>query len=105
MTQTFTERNLKSRKAVWVKEKIFPDFGVFQIWEFPEKAWGFPNKLNGVWRSFYLRIKHPSTNVRIKRAWWFGWNGERVSKTRDMKLLIEHKPEVYKWVRGVLYDC
>ncbi len=98
MEQTFTARKMKNRGAVWLKEKIFSEFGVFQIWEFPKRA-------AGGWKTFNLQIKHPSKNRKIKRSWWFGWNGERLSKNKDMGLLNNHKPKVYQWVEEVLHDC
>jgi hypothetical protein len=37
-----------------------------------------------------------------KRNWWFGWNGERLSKSRDAKLLREQLPTIFDWVANVL---
>lgn len=33
-----------------------------------------------------------------KRSWWFGWNGERLSRTHDLQLLAEHHPDIEAWV-------
>jgi len=88
-----TEQDLKKRDGIFEAESE-----EMLLWEFPRKA-----KNN--WRSFYLRLKNPVKNIHLKRAWWFGCNGKRLSRCRDSNLLLEHQPEVYKWVRGVLYDC
>ncbi len=34
----------------------------------------------------------------VKRNWWFAWNGERISGTRDAHLLRKQQPERADWV-------
>ena len=50
------------------------------------------------WRNFKL----VANQRRKKRNWWLGWNGERLSEGKDMKLLQEHEPEICEWVVDVL---
>lgn len=50
----------------------------------------------------WLSLKLVSVTPRRKRNWWFGWNGERLSRSRDTGLLAEHHPQIYEWVVGVL---
>jgi hypothetical protein len=41
-------------------------------------------------RQFKLASKH-----RMHKAnWWLGWNGERLARNHDVRLLYEHNPEV-----------
>ena len=85
------ERNhLEKRGAVFVAESK-----EMELWEFPKKE-------RMGWKNFYMRLKRPKNNVRAKRTWWFGWNGERLSRCRDAKLLKPHQPETYRWLEGVL---
>jgi len=50
------------------------------------------------WRSLKL--------VRLGKAkksnWWFGWNGNRLSASKDEQLLSTHHPDIHDWVIGKL---
>lgn len=86
------EKDLEKRGAIFVAETE-----EFTFWEFSKKS-------DTDWRNFYMRLKKPAKNVQLKRAWHLGWNGERLAKNRDAKLLKTHRPETYKWVEEVLLD-
>jgi hypothetical protein len=52
------------------------------------------------WRNLKLAR---SPQVRgIKSNWWLGWNGERLSRKRDARVLEEDEPEVFSWLVTVL---
>jgi hypothetical protein len=48
------------------------------------------------WSNFKL------TNVRAtgqqKRSWYFGWNGERLCRNKDVEHLAHHYPETHRWL-------
>jgi hypothetical protein len=46
------------------------------------------------WRS----LKLVAFERRHKGSWYFGFNGERLSRSTDADLLAEHEPEIYQWV-------
>jgi hypothetical protein len=52
------------------------------------------------WRN--LRLIRTGNGKFRKRSWWLGWNGERMSDSRDAKILKEHYPEVYAAVIEVV---
>lgn len=54
------------------------------------------NRLNG-WIGFKLVAPWPAKGGRNARKanFWFGWNGERMSQNRDVRLLAEHHPEIH----------
>ena len=85
-------KHLEKREAVFVAETQ-----EMELWEFPKRP-------DTEWRNFYMRLKKPEKSVRVKRAWWFSWNGERLSRHRDAKLLKAHRPETYNCLEGVLRD-
>jgi hypothetical protein len=37
-----------------------------------------------------------------KHSWYFGWNGDRLSNTRDHGRLVKRYPEIYEWVLAKL---
>lgn len=51
------------------------------------------------WKSLHLMRLRAKCR---KRSWWFAWNGERLSRTRDLGLLAEHHEDVLGWVYEVL---
>lgn len=53
----------------------------------------------GDWRNFKLTTSRRDTR---KVEWWLGWNGERLADSHDSQWLVEHKPEVARWVVKVL---
>jgi hypothetical protein len=60
-----------------------------------------PRHANGGWRS--LKLTCPTRQK--KRAWWLGWNGERLARNHDAGLLADHEPEIYRWVIQCLSGC
>jgi hypothetical protein len=50
----------------------------------------------------WISLKLIAEGRRPKNNWWLSWNGERLAKGRDCKLLIEHHPEIHAWVIGAL---
>ena len=64
--------------------------------------WELPKDELTKWRNFYMRLREPERYGRKKRAWWFSWNGERIAGGRDALLLLEHRPETYRWLEEVL---
>lgn len=79
--------------------------GVFMAETMEIELWEFPKKSKNNWRNYYMRLKQPKNSARVKRTWWFGWNGERLSRCRDVKLLKTHRPETYQWIEGVLKNA
>lgn len=54
-------------------------------------------KKKGDWLSLKLmRRCRPKQFPKV--AWWFGWNGKQLSRSRDAGLLKMYDPETYKWV-------
>jgi hypothetical protein len=51
-------------------------------------------KQGKVWQG----LKLINTSRRKKCNWWFAWDGQRLSETKDAKLLREHEPEIYTWI-------
>jgi len=86
-------KHLEKRGAVFIAESE-----EMELWELPKKS-------GRIWRNIYMRLKKPAKSVQVKRAWWLGWNGERLSRCRDAKLLKAHRPEIYQWVEGVLKNA
>ena len=37
-----------------------------------------------------------------KHSWWFGWDGSRLSNSRDHGRLLKRYPEIYDWVLAKL---
>lgn len=56
-----------------------------------------PNK--GNWDMFKLVADRPVPN---KAGYYLEWNGTRLAKSRDAKLLIDHRPELYERVVSAL---
>ena len=52
------------------------------------------------WRD--LKLESRRRGKIPKRNWWFGFNGDRLSGSRDAKLLEEHQPAALRWVLAVL---
>jgi hypothetical protein len=46
----------------------------------------------------WAALKLVGPDRKRKRNWWFGWNGERLSRSADCKLLAKHEPGIYQWV-------
>jgi hypothetical protein len=59
-----------------------------------------PQASSAEWVS--LKLIRPGCGRKRKHSWWFGWNGDRLSRTSDLKLLAEHEPGVHQWVRETL---
>jgi hypothetical protein len=51
-------------------------------------------KPNARWRT----VKLVRTGPVRKHFWWLGWNGERLSRSRDADHLEQHHPEIARWV-------
>ena len=51
-------------------------------------------KSPGGWSS----LKLVSKVRRPKGSFWLGWNGQRLSKSKDAALLEANHPEVFDWV-------
>jgi hypothetical protein len=51
-------------------------------------------------RQFKLVSKQPMHKVN----WWLGWNGERLARNHDARLLYENNPEVFEWVVSTLTE-
>lgn len=57
----------------------------------------------GEWQNYKLvRCKRQQAGRRGKRCWWFGCNGKRLVRNRDMRLLGEREPKTYRWLHDVL---
>jgi hypothetical protein len=54
----------------------------------------------GDWDNFKLENHRRAK----KRNYWFGWNGHRLSRCRDMALLREYEPDVYSWLLEALRE-
>ena len=39
-----------------------------------------------------------------KANWWLGWNGERLARNHDARLLYENNPEIFEWVVSTLIE-
>lgn len=50
------------------------------------------------WRS--IKLVHDGNAP--KRNWWLGWNGERLSRNADTRLLATHQPQIHDWVISIL---
>lgn len=46
------------------------------------------------WRNLMLARYYAG----MKSAYFFGWDGKRISNSRDAVLLKKHHPEVHAWV-------
>ena len=56
------------------------------------------DKRGNGWRSYHLIRSTPGP----KRNWWFSCNSERFCDNRDMRLLAEHEPAIYRWLTTLL---
>lgn len=50
------------------------------------------------WRSLYLRRTGRRRDGVPKHSYWLSWNGERLARSRDAGILLEHNPDVFAWV-------
>lgn len=50
------------------------------------------------WRSLKLVLNGKSK----KRTWWLGWNGDRLSRNADTRLLATDHPQIHEWVISIL---
>lgn len=58
-----------------------------------------PDNSGATWTNLHLCRK----GRRLpKKSWRFAWNGERLSRTRDLGLLAQHHEDVLEWVYEVL---
>jgi len=46
----------------------------------------------------WISLKLVGSSKLTKRSWWFGFNGTRMSRNRDVALLEQHQPDIYAWV-------
>ncbi|MET4034943.1 MULTISPECIES: hypothetical protein [unclassified Bradyrhizobium] len=46
------------------------------------------------WRT----VKLVRSGAARKHNWWRGWNGERLSNSRDTQHLEQHHPQIAQWV-------
>ncbi len=92
MVKTLSVKNLEQRDAVLVGETE-----THQLWEFPEKA------AKG-WRNFYLRLHELPRKRSAKRTWWFGHNGVRFARHRNVELLQQYDPQTYDWVDDTIRE-
>ena len=53
----------------------------------------------GKWRN--LKLVRTADSA-VKRNWWLAWNGERLARSRDAGLLVQHNPEIEIWVNKTL---
>jgi hypothetical protein len=59
-------------------------------------------KDGGCWTSLKLTAAGLEGGRWVKRNWWFGWNGERLSWNTHTNHLAKHHPEIYGWVANWL---
>jgi len=45
-----------------------------------------------------INVDGAKNGKRRKYIWSFGWNGERISKTRDSEWLRKYAPQIHQWV-------
>src|SRR5262245_32351441 len=80
----------------WAIERAKPETGDLLAardgWELRAKVSG------GGWFGFVL-VAPPSE--LLKRKYFGGWNGERLSRSHDMGTLAKHKPPTYAWLTAV----
>jgi hypothetical protein len=57
--------------------------------------WELFDKTSASWIN--LKLERRGRGLR-KRNYRFGWNGGRVSGSRDAKLLMQYAPELFLWV-------
>ena len=64
-----------------------------------------PSKISTEWRSFKLEKRVPGRRKwGTKRNWWIGWNGERLSRNRDVGIMAQYDPELMAWVVETLRE-
>jgi len=62
--------------------------------------------INGDWELYYryktengwVSLKLLHKNSKSKGNYWFGFNGNRLSRTKDRYLLVTKYPEIEMWV-------
>ena len=58
------------------------------------------------WNAYVLRgprRKYPNGRW-MRRKWWFGHNGERISRNNHMGHLAEHHPTILAWIEETLME-
>jgi hypothetical protein len=55
------------------------------------------DKTSNGWISIKLEACGGRYSKRGKRNWWMGWNGERLARNTDTKLLAEDYPDIHEW--------
>lgn len=66
---------------------LVAEVGDWTLFEFPEKG-------NGTWRAFKLDSRGWRPRGLL-RAYWFGWNGERLSDSNDVRRLRRERPGLH----------
>jgi hypothetical protein len=46
----------------------------------------------------WIGLKLVASGKLPKRNWWLGFNGTRLSRSRDAGLLEQHQPDIHAWV-------
>ena len=61
------------------------------------ESWVLFNLFTGhsEWDNLKLISKKPRLH---KASFLLGWNGERLARSKDCQILLEHSPEVYEWI-------
>lgn len=89
-------------KMLAQNDKLIPDRLVQFVWR--------EDRSTVEWYTFYVvapKWKHVGRGQKapsLDRKYNGGWNGERIARGTDMRLLRERYPQVYKWMLGVLKD-
>jgi len=67
----------------------------------------------GAWIICSKPSNHPKwTTIKLacagqasrKANYWMGWDGERVSESRDMRMMREYRPELARQLEAALYE-
>jgi hypothetical protein len=54
-------------------------------------------QMSGEWRSLKL-VLCDDQQIKKRRNWWLGWNGERLARNEDARNLSKRNPAIYAWV-------